>query len=279
MPENANKPEWLRAIMALPQLNSADELHSAAEAALAASGFSCTREFEVGDRGDGRPGRLDLLAERTGLTLAIEIDRKTPRQKSIHKLRQPGVPENAYRVILLREGKTGPPPAGIDLVIGLGRDEKPPQKTTETAEPPGFQKWWAAYPTSKKRRLKVNPKKCLALWKEKGCEQILAVVLAALEAEKRSDQWRKEGGQFIPMTTTWLAQERWKGVEQPQEKGKPRKRVTDLMTRFGELPDDDREARFQKARRKLLARGMKDIPKSVIATEAAEDWKKEEETT
>ena len=96
--------------------------------------------------------------------------------------------------------------------------------------------------------------------------------------EKRSDQWRKEAGQFIPMTTTWLSQERWKGAEEPKKEPKlAPKRVTDLLTRFGQLPEDDREARFQKARRKLLDRGMKDIPKSVIATEAAEDWKNEQE--
>lgn len=33
--------------------------------------------------------------------------------------------------------------------------------------------------------------------------------MAALEAAKKCDQWRKDNGQFIPYPATWLNQERW----------------------------------------------------------------------
>lgn len=34
-------------------------------------------------------------------------------------------------------------------------------------------------------------------------------VLAAVEQQKRSEQWQKDGGQFIPHPATWLNQGRW----------------------------------------------------------------------
>lgn len=34
-------------------------------------------------------------------------------------------------------------------------------------------------------------------------------VIAAVEAQKQSEQWRKERGQFIPNPATWITQGRW----------------------------------------------------------------------
>lgn len=49
-------------------------------------GYEVIREVKVGERGDGRTGRVDIVASRDGLRVAIECDRKTPRMKSIVKL-------------------------------------------------------------------------------------------------------------------------------------------------------------------------------------------------
>ena len=37
----------------------------------------------------------------------------------------------------------------------------------------------------------------------------------ALEVQKQSQQWRKDGGQYIPMPATWLNGRRWED-EAPQ---------------------------------------------------------------
>ena len=63
-------------------------------------GYSCTLEVPVADRGDGRSGRIDLLAERDGVQVAIEVDRDSPREKSLFKLRQ----FSCAKVILVRNG-------------------------------------------------------------------------------------------------------------------------------------------------------------------------------
>ena len=34
-------------------------------------------------------------------------------------------------------------------------------------------------------------------------------VLSALKAQKNSEQWKKDNGQYIPLPTTWLNGARW----------------------------------------------------------------------
>ncbi|WP_232001855.1 replication protein [Shimwellia blattae] len=80
--------------------NKAAALHDAVEAMIIDAGYECIREFRVADRGDGRPGRIDLLASNgEGDVCGIEIDRITPRDKSAVKLKQV-----ASGFILVREG-------------------------------------------------------------------------------------------------------------------------------------------------------------------------------
>lgn len=46
----------------------------------------------------------------------------------------------------------------------------------------------------------------------------LATILAGVEAGKRTDQWRKDGGQFIPHAATWLNGKRWMDEPEPEER-------------------------------------------------------------
>jgi hypothetical protein len=67
----------------------------------------------------------------------------------------------------------------------------------------GFETFWAVYP---KKAGKVPAKKSFAKAIKK---RPLAEMLADLDRFKRSDQWRRDGGQYIPHAATWLNQERW----------------------------------------------------------------------
>ncbi len=51
-------------------------------------GFEVKFEVRCADRGDGRPGKIDLVGVRGGEVLAIECDRGKSRDKSIEKLRR-----------------------------------------------------------------------------------------------------------------------------------------------------------------------------------------------
>lgn len=67
-----------------------------------------------------------------------------------------------------------------------------------------FEMFWSAYPRKVSKRkaeqvfLRIAPNK-----------KLFDTIMQALEEHKKSPQWVKDGGQFIPHPTTWLNQERW----------------------------------------------------------------------
>jgi biotin operon repressor len=72
----------------------------------------------------------------------------------------------------------------------------------DTAE--SFEKFWNAYP---RKAAKGAAKKA---WKKiKLSPELLETILKAIENQRQSDQWIKDGGKFIPYPATWLNQERW----------------------------------------------------------------------
>lgn len=67
-----------------------------------------------------------------------------------------------------------------------------------------FDAFWTAYPK------KVDKAKARKVWdKLHPDEALLRCMLNAVKAWKRSEQWTKDGGQFIPNPTTWLNGRRW----------------------------------------------------------------------
>lgn len=70
-----------------------------------------------------------------------------------------------------------------------------------------FDAFWAAYPN------KVNKKKALQSWERINPSlSLFDRIMAALENQKRSPAWVKDGGQFIPHPTTWLNGEKWEDI-------------------------------------------------------------------
>ena len=78
-----------------------------------------------------------------------------------------------------------------------------------------FNQFWEAYPN----RRKVNKKGCKAKFlKIPDLEKIFPDILNALEIQKKSIDWTKDGGQFIPMPMTLLNQERWTLIDTRTER-------------------------------------------------------------
>jgi len=67
-----------------------------------------------------------------------------------------------------------------------------------------FELFWKAYP---KKRNKGQAER--AFKKAAPDEQLMAVILTAIERAKKSAQWLKEDGQFIPYPATWLNARGW----------------------------------------------------------------------
>jgi len=78
----------------------------------------------------------------------------------------------------------------------------PPAKTPGVEE--RFERFWQTYP----RKVGKDAAK-RAFEKRKPDERLLAAMLAAVALQSQTDEWRKEGGQFIPHPATWLNQGRW----------------------------------------------------------------------
>jgi len=70
-----------------------------------------------------------------------------------------------------------------------------------------FDTFWEAYPK------KLSKKDALRAWKKVG-DSKLSEVLASLEVWKKTADWHKDGGQFIPYPATWLNKGLWR--ENPQ---------------------------------------------------------------
>ncbi len=80
----------------------------------------------------------------------------------------------------------------------------PRKRGSGAVEIPGFLEFWAAYP-----RKQAKPIAQAAYSRLKLDDALQAVLLDALRRQASSEQWRRDGGQFIPLASTWLNQRRW----------------------------------------------------------------------
>lgn len=87
--------------------------------------------------------------------------------------------------------------ATIERLISTIQAKPVPACTAE------FEQWWAQYPK------KVGKQAALKAWKNAQNRPRINDLLAALARACASEQWRKDGGQFIPNPATWLNQGRW----------------------------------------------------------------------
>ena len=80
------------------------------------------------------------------------------------------------------------------------------------ASAPDFAAFWAAYPKKVGKQAAVKAFTRLARDRALTPES-LPGILAALDRQKRSRDWQKDGGQFIPHPATWLNGRRWEDEE------------------------------------------------------------------
>ena len=82
--------------------------------------------------------------------------------------------------------------------------EESPQRSRGGVNDPSFQIFWDVYPR------KVGKQAALRAWeKRKPDEALVEQMLAALEWQRRQDDWLHEGGRFIPHPSTWMKDGRW----------------------------------------------------------------------
>lgn len=82
------------------------------------------------------------------------------------------------------------------------QSESESESNPNTSRASAFDAFWSAYP---KKVGKGAAEKAFS----KLSPALLPQMLSAIDTQKKSDQWKKDGGQFIPNPATWLNQRRW----------------------------------------------------------------------
>jgi len=70
-----------------------------------------------------------------------------------------------------------------------------------------FLKFWEVYPR------KVGKQAAMRAWKKVNAP--LSILLTAIRDQQQSEQWTKDGGEYIPHPATWLTGQRWEDVLTP----------------------------------------------------------------
>lgn len=93
-----------------------------------------------------------------------------------------------------------------------GNRQGAPARKAKTEKPvAGFDAVWAIYP---RKEGKADAEK--AFRKLAPDAALLADILAAIERQKASPQWREDGGKFVPHCSTWLNGKRWQDEAMPE---------------------------------------------------------------
>lgn len=125
----------------------------------------------------------------------------------------------------------------LDTQVRLGKDSVVNDSKSTAGEPlkvpkelkakrvgihPMFDAFWQAYP---KRIAKAKAEEAFS--KLNPDEELMKVMIAAIKAWSKTDQWTKESGQFVPNPTTWINQRRWED-ELPKD-NKPKEKPIIMM--------------------------------------------------
>lgn len=73
-----------------------------------------------------------------------------------------------------------------------------------------FDRFWSEYPK------KVSKGDARKAWVKHKCDRLFGKIMSALGNAKRSAQWAKDDGQFIPYPASWLNAEGWEDVYDTQ---------------------------------------------------------------
>jgi hypothetical protein len=97
---------------------------------------------------------------------------------------------------------------GDDVLAGVSnvsqRSTQYAVKPKTLGQPDGFPEFWDAYPN------KVKKQDARTVWAKLKPDDVLrSKIHAALEAQKRSELWARNGGEYVPHPTTWLNGARW----------------------------------------------------------------------
>lgn len=175
--------------------------------------------YQIHDYLDYNPSREHVLRERAAAKERMQrvrgakpaINGENPRspevRPNIDRSSEMFARSSSYPVpdpvpVVLSEQENPPTPQGGETrpkLESIDGGKKPPSSLERR-----FVIFWEAYPN------KTGKQAARRAWDRlKPDDAMLRTMVSAIDRQKRSDQWRREGGRFIPHPTTWLNQGRW----------------------------------------------------------------------
>ena len=97
----------------------------------------------------------------------------------------------------------------VESILQGGQSDKKvqqdkPKKVSSAALTKSFERFWAEYPKKKDRKRALN------IWLKLAPDnELVSKIIEAVKQQKKSEQWVKDKGQFVPNPSTWLNNELW----------------------------------------------------------------------
>lgn len=107
----------------------------------------------------------------------------------------------------LRRGVVG---QKTHLLVSSSPPKKENIKKTLSPSSDDFERFWSLYPK------KVGKKDASKAWSKIESSSVPDLI-KGVEIQSESEQWKKDGGRYIPHPATWLRGERWKDCEEEPE--------------------------------------------------------------
>lgn len=164
-----------------------------------------SQKVEAGRR--GAAARLAALKQRSSSVEAPLEQRSSSVEAAPHTLlKQRSSNQNQNQMSSKEDDNTPLPPQGGSAVA----DEVKTRPVKSVAYSEDFDAFWSIYPRKEGKGAAWE-----AWQKRKKPVPDIDAILPALRRAMSSSQWVKDGGQFIPMPTTWINQRRWEdgGIE------------------------------------------------------------------
>jgi hypothetical protein len=170
---------------------------------------------------------LDVIAD-VGLIARYEVDGSIYLQVHEFDLHQPNLHKRTSSRFPDGPGTSGNFRTNLRELNLTESNPEPRTVPAAQADDPRFAVFWEAYP---KKKAKADAQRA---WdKRRPNDELLAEMLRALEHQKRSPDWQKESGRYIPLPASWLNGARWTDrveVVLPPMAPEGNKRVAGLVT-------------------------------------------------
>jgi len=102
---------------------------------------------------------------------------------------------------------------GSKTPLKISKDKKSKDNTNTLTSDNAFVAFWEKYPN------KVGKKAAWKAWQKVDITpELIAKIMTALDAAKKSPQWSKDDGRYIPHPATWINGERWDDQIAPAQK-------------------------------------------------------------